>query len=143
MWDTSSAERFRSITTSYFKGASCALIVYDVTEPETLEAATRWIKDVRDEGPENVMICLCGNKIDLEDRRKITSLEGREFAEKFFIDYHFCVSALTNEGLDDMMYTLAADIHKKFSEELKSKLERRGSIQLERSNSLASRPDMM
>ena len=39
--------------------------MYDVTQPETLEAVPKWIKDVRESAPENILICVCGNKIDL------------------------------------------------------------------------------
>jgi len=56
------------------------------------------------------LICLCGNKIDLTSKRKISEEEGNEFAEKFFVDYHFCVSALTDEGMELMMRQLAIDI---------------------------------
>lgn len=74
-----------------------------MTQPESLEAVPRWIKDVRESAPENVFICLCANKIDLEDKRKVSKEEGKEFAEKFFVDYHFNVSAKTDEGMNEMM----------------------------------------
>ncbi len=43
---------------------------------------------------------LCGNKIDLNDKRCISDSEGKKFTEKFFADFHFTVSAKTNEGMD-------------------------------------------
>ena len=68
MWDTSSSERFWSITKTYFNGASCALIVYYVTQPDTLTETTNWIKDLREYAPENIILVLCGNKTDLADK---------------------------------------------------------------------------
>jgi len=66
----------------------------------------------------------------LSNERKITDEEGREFAEKFFADYHFTVSAKTDEGIEDMMNQLAKDINLKFGPELRKKLARRSSVRL-------------
>lgn len=93
--------------------------MYDVTQPETLEQVPKWIKDVKDSAPENILICLCGNKIDLEHKRVISEKEGREFGEKFFTDFHFSVSAKTDEGLSPMFNTLAHRVEERFGPELR------------------------
>lgn len=87
----------------------------------------KWIKDVKESAPENVLICLCGNKIDLEAKRLITDRQGKDFAEKFFADYHFTVSAKTDQGINDMMNSLAKSIQERFGESLKMKLAKRES----------------
>lgn len=43
---------------------------------------------------------MCGNKIDLEDKRVVSEKEGNAFGEKFFTDFHFNVSAKTDEGMN-------------------------------------------
>ena len=35
IWDTAGQESFRSITRSYYRGAACALLVYDITRRDT------------------------------------------------------------------------------------------------------------
>lgn len=35
VWDTAGQESFRSITRSYYRGAICALLVYDMTRRES------------------------------------------------------------------------------------------------------------
>ena len=37
IWDTAGQEKFRSITHSYYKGASLYCLVVDLTDPEKLE----------------------------------------------------------------------------------------------------------
>ena len=99
LWDTCSQERFRTITRTYFQGAHCALIVYDITQAYTLESTTKWIKDVRESAPDNVVIVMCGNKCDLKDDAEVSEAQGIEFAERFLTDGHFQVSAKTDKGV--------------------------------------------
>ncbi len=37
IWDTAGQERFRTITSAYYKGADGIIMVYDVTDPSSLE----------------------------------------------------------------------------------------------------------
>ncbi|WWC59389.1 uncharacterized protein I303_101944 [Kwoniella dejecticola CBS 10117] len=64
-WDTAGTESFRSITSSYFRGAAGALLVYDVTRRESFDHVTSWLEDLRKYADENVSIILVANKIDL------------------------------------------------------------------------------
>lgn len=58
----------------------------------------------------------------MEAKRQITDKQGQEFSEKFFADFHFNVSAKTDEGMNEMMNSLAKSISNRFGEELKMKL---------------------
>jgi small GTP-binding protein len=44
IWDTAGQERYRAITQAYYKGASGALIVFDLTRRATYENVSKWIK---------------------------------------------------------------------------------------------------
>ena len=46
LWDTAGQERFRSLIPSYIRDSSVAVIVYDVTNPETFENAGKWLDEV-------------------------------------------------------------------------------------------------
>ncbi len=39
IWDTAGQEKFRSLTPMYYRECAAALVVYDLTKPETLETA--------------------------------------------------------------------------------------------------------
>lgn len=96
IWDTAGQEIYRSITRSYYRDSTCAMIVYDVTKPETFESVTSWINDVKGLTPDDCQIVIVGNKIDLD--RVVPTEDLRVFAEKQGYAY-FETSALTGEGI--------------------------------------------
>ena len=68
IWDTAGQETFQSITRSYYRSAAGALLVYDITNKETLESCENWLNEARTNGNEEMVICLVGNKSDLESQ---------------------------------------------------------------------------
>ncbi|KIK91210.1 hypothetical protein PAXRUDRAFT_831030 [Paxillus rubicundulus Ve08.2h10] len=71
IWDTAGQERFSSLSTAFFRGADAALLMFDVTQPETLTNLTKWWAEFRERAPvfdENLEDYCCivvGNKTDL------------------------------------------------------------------------------
>ncbi|KAF2755600.1 ras-domain-containing protein [Pseudovirgaria hyperparasitica] len=65
LWDTAGQETYKSITRSYFRGASGALLVFDITRRQTFLSATSWLNDLRHIAEEGIIIILVGNKSDL------------------------------------------------------------------------------
>lgn len=63
-WDCAGNERFRSITTSYFRGAAAVLLVFDVTDPHSIAALPSWLRELRNHN-QSAQLILVGNKIDL------------------------------------------------------------------------------
>ena len=55
-------ERFRAITSSYYRGASGALLVYDVTRRDTFEHLTEWLEEMLEKCNPQIVIMLIGNK---------------------------------------------------------------------------------
>merc|ERR1711945_46158 len=47
IWDTAGQERYRAITSAYYRGAVGALLVYDITKPQTYENVQRWLTELR------------------------------------------------------------------------------------------------
>jgi len=72
IWDSAGQERFRSIAKCYYKGAKGAFVVFDVTRPESFENTEKWIDELMNNGDKDLIIYVIGNKIDLEDQRKIS-----------------------------------------------------------------------
>jgi Ras-related protein Rab-6A len=68
IWDTAGQERFRSLIPFYIRDSSMAVIVYDVSNPETFEAAKSWHKTVINERGSDVVCILVGNENDLESK---------------------------------------------------------------------------
>ena len=82
IWDTAGQESFRSITRSYYKNSTCAFIVYDITFKKSFDNVIIWLNECRDMCYKNILICLIGNKIDLEDKREVTFEDGENFAKE-------------------------------------------------------------
>jgi len=48
----------------YLRDANIALIVYDVNDKESLVKAETWLEELRNTAPSELLIALCGNKMD-------------------------------------------------------------------------------
>lgn len=46
LWDIAGQERFGVMTHVYYKQAVAACVVFDITQPKTLQAAIRWKADL-------------------------------------------------------------------------------------------------
>ena len=47
IWDLAGQQRFKKLRETYYRGVSGALLVYDITRPETLEALPQWIEELQ------------------------------------------------------------------------------------------------
>lgn len=69
--DTAGQERFSSLSSAFFRGADAVVLMFDVNQPQTLEALRKWWEEFRDRAPvpEDQVDRFCcvfvGNKIDV------------------------------------------------------------------------------
>lgn len=80
LWDTAGQERYKSVTAAYYKGAKGAMIVYDITRPETFNNVDKWFNEIREYGEKNVVLMLIGNKSDLKHLRAVENTQALEKA---------------------------------------------------------------
>mmetsp|Transcript_45093 Transcript_45093/g.52155 ORF Transcript_45093/g.52155 Transcript_45093/m.52155 type:complete len:205 (-) Transcript_45093:66-680(-) len=109
IWDTSGQERFEAIVSSYYRRATGALLVYDMTKRSTFESLDTWLKEIRLLAEPNAVIILVGNKSDLKHLRAITKDEGADYAERnglLFIE----TSALASENIEEAFAKLASKL---------------------------------
>ena len=83
IWDTAGQDRFRAITKNYYKGANGIILIYDVTSSKTYDNVKSWVSQIREEASPNVVVYLCGNKIDMTNEREISPEDGKKLAEEF------------------------------------------------------------
>jgi len=108
LWDTAGQERFQAITSTYYRGANGAMIVYDVTDEKSLEHTTNWYNAMKEYTNEDMPILLVGNKIDAE--RKVSVEDGKNQAKKlkaFYIE----TSAKQNDHVDEAFEQVIKAIH--------------------------------
>nr|QBK92446.1 MAG: Ras family GTPase [Pithovirus LCPAC401] len=65
--DIAGQEKF-GLSTDYFVGAECAVVMFDVTSLVSYKNAKVWVDLLRKSVPE-IPIVLCGNKVDIKNRK--------------------------------------------------------------------------
>uniref|UniRef100_A0A8C5HRP4 Ras-related protein Rab-5B-like n=1 Tax=Gouania willdenowi TaxID=441366 RepID=A0A8C5HRP4_GOUWI len=71
IWDTAGQERYHSLAPMYYRGAQAAIVVFDITKPDTFERAKAWVKELQRQASPNIVIALAGNKADLSEKRLV------------------------------------------------------------------------
>ena len=126
IWDTAGQEAFRSITRTYYKSSTCAFIVYDISDKKTFDNVITWLNECRDMCYKDILICLIGNKCDLEGKRAVSYEEGKNFAEENDLLF-FETSAKDNIGINEAMRDIIKDIlnerSKEKNENINNKIE--------------------
>ncbi|KAF2115803.1 P-loop containing nucleoside triphosphate hydrolase protein [Lophiotrema nucula] len=65
IWDTAGQERFRSISKLYYRGANAAVLCYDITDPQSFEEMGRWLRELKQNLGEDVILHVVGTKSDV------------------------------------------------------------------------------
>ena len=53
-WDTAGQEKSKAIARIYYKDCRVALLVYDVSSPQSFAAVAQWAQEVKENAPDNV-----------------------------------------------------------------------------------------
>lgn len=65
IWDTAGQERFNALSPTFFRGADCAVLLYDLTNPGSLDSLVNHHKQfLKHCGSKDPLIILVGNKVD-------------------------------------------------------------------------------
>merc|ERR1712137_1138663 len=80
--DTAGQEKFRTLTSSFFRNASAMIFVYDITNEESFKNVEGHFQD-GSRYTKQALRFLVGNKADLIKKRVITESQGQELAESF------------------------------------------------------------
>ena len=80
IWDTAGQERFRTLTHAFYKQANGVVVAFDVTNEESFKNVRKWMESIYEHADQNICKVMVGNKIDLEDERKISKKEGEDLA---------------------------------------------------------------
>ncbi|MHA1470646.1 MAG: Rab family GTPase, partial [Candidatus Asgardarchaeia archaeon] len=70
IWDTGGQEKFNYLRSLYYKGASGALVCYDITNRKSFKNVPFWLGEV-DKNCGEVPVFLVANKKDLESKRAV------------------------------------------------------------------------
>ena len=99
---------------SQYDQAGFLFVVYDVTKEDSFASCAKWIQGVRKGREDRLPGVLVANKVDLEERRVVTSERGRDFAKENGLVY-FETSALQG-NYEGPFRHVALEFAKKYEE---------------------------
>lgn len=109
VWDTAGQERFRSMAPMYYRKANAAMLMYDITSLDSFYDIKDWVKELKKNVDTPIVLCLLGNKSDLESGRKVSKEDAEEYAAS--IDALFYeTSALKNIGIEDAFLQVSKNL---------------------------------
>ncbi|KAI1343995.1 GTP-binding protein rab2 [Xylariaceae sp. FL0016] len=121
LWDTAGQETYKSVTRSYFRGASGALLVFDITRKATFQHVTDWLNDLRAIAEPDIVVILVGNKLDRaqedpdasgegSNKREVTTAEAEEWARRNGVLQYVETSAKSGENVERAFQQVAERI---------------------------------
>lgn len=108
LWDTAGQERFRSLAPMYYRGAAAAVLIYDVGSEDSFLRVKEWVKELRTNVFDEIVLVIVGNQID-KNYREVSNSDAQEYAHSIGA---LCVetSAKKNTGIDELFGQLAKQL---------------------------------
>ena len=87
IWDLAGQPRFSIVREGYYQGTKGALLVFDISRPESFYAIPDWISELMEnlESDDTIPLALVGNKADLrvdDDANQVTQAQAIEYAQQ-------------------------------------------------------------
>ena len=82
IWDTAGQETYQGLGPIYYRNASAAIAVFDITNHQSFQDLPKWIQSFHDVTGEDKKIFIVANKSDLEDERQISTEDIELYARQ-------------------------------------------------------------
>ena len=109
IWDTAGQERFRNINKSYFQQSNAFILAYDMTNTDSFDQISYWIKEVCEKSDDRIKSILVATKVDLEDNREVSTEDGEKLAKEHNLEF-FETSAKDNINIKEAFENLVSQI---------------------------------
>ena len=106
LWDLAGSQEYEQLRASYLRGASGAVLVCDLTRPETLEHVQSLATELRGTSAD-LQIILAGNKVDLITEQRITPEQMEAAAGSLDVPYYL-TSAKEGELVEALFRRMAS-----------------------------------
>ena len=114
IWDFGDEERFRFLLHQYCKGKDAAMIMYDITNRQSLDHLPEWTQIIREHSGD-IPIMLIGNKLDLEKSREVSRDEGILTAKKYNLSAYIEISSKTGKNVEKAFEVITEILIERFS----------------------------
>ena len=107
IWDLAGQKMYRHVRSSFYSGCKCGFLVFDLTQPETLESLDMWVEEAIDHSGGFIKIfIILGNKSDLKDQIKVKEVDVKKILNKLqsienINASYLETSALTGENINE------------------------------------------
>ncbi|KAK4219388.1 ras family-domain-containing protein [Rhypophila decipiens] len=88
MFDTAGQERFRTLSTSFYRGAHAVLLVYDISSRASFLTMEKWFEEAETYTVEGIALCLVGAKLDKADPASASSPTSETYEESSSSQQH-------------------------------------------------------
>ncbi len=112
VWDTAGQERFRAMAPMYYRGASCAVVCFDITNEDSFTKMKDWVDELKNPdnpAPQDIVLAIASNKSDLESERKVSKLQAKKFASEVGALF-FETSAKENTGVSELFKQISETV---------------------------------
>ena len=127
IWDTCGQEAYKSLITSFYRNASLAILVYSIDNQNSFNNIEVWLNEIKSQSNPETKIFLIGNKIDLENERKISTETAQQFSNEHAFNYFDETSAKTGANAQNVFIQAAKELYL-FHLEYKDRASRIGSV---------------
>lgn len=118
LWDTGGLERYDSMTANYYRNAHAVILVYDMTDEDSLIRLNEWVAEARRNSRwvERLVVALWGNKCDLKNSVSVKGETVEAFMDKHAIDGRLeaKVSSRRQGSIEEAMRVLTEHVDARF-----------------------------
>ena len=131
IWDTCGQETYRSLIKSYYRNTSLIILVYSIDDKKSFNKLNSWLNDIRSFSEKNVKIFLVGNKIDINDEKRIITKDmGNQFYKDNNLNNFFETSAKTGFNIDNLFIEAVKILYEENFPEKKEKQKKEDNIKI-------------
>ncbi|MFX0043473.1 MAG: Rab family GTPase [Candidatus Hodarchaeota archaeon] len=106
IWFLSNQKRFEKLRKFYLSGTIGAIIMYDITNINSMNKIYKWVQEIRDnkwiQSRGDIPILLVGTKLDLDENRAVFKEERVKIKNKYNLTESMEISLETGENSDEM-----------------------------------------
>ena len=118
IWDTAGMEKYKQITTSYYRGAHGAIVVFDLTNKESFNDVHKWVNDfsnITNQNSNMRSVVIVGNKNDLIDKREVSQDDIDKYISINNFNY-VETSAKEGSNIEEMFFGITKELMGKYKE---------------------------